>query len=69
MVVEAGNTYDIVIEEEQSNEWTGPLGVTHLGDVDVVIPKAKKGDQFRVKVLRVETNQWTGKKQAVIEDL
>lgn len=69
MAVEAGNTYDIVIEEELSNEWTGAQGIVHMGDVDIAIPNAKKGQAFKVKVVRIESNQWTGKKQAVIEQL
>ena len=61
--------YHSVIEEEQSNEWTGPQGVVHMGDVDIMIPNAKKGEAFKVKIVRVESNPWTGRKQAAIEKL
>jgi hypothetical protein len=64
MVAEVGQTYDITIEEEQSNEWTGPQGVARLGEVEVRISNAKKGQQFRVEIVGIETNQWTQRREA-----
>ena len=64
MVVEAGQTLEIEIEEEQSNEWTGPQGVTKIDGVEIRINNAKKGDKFKIQIVGVETNQWTNARQA-----
>ena len=64
MTAEVGQTYEITIEEEQSNEWTGPQGVARLGDVEVRISDAKKGAQFKIEIIGVEPNPWTGNKEA-----
>ena len=64
MVAEVGQTYDITIEEEQTNEWTGAQGVARLGEVQVRISNAKKGDKFRVEITSTETNPWTQAREA-----
>lgn len=69
MECEVGKTYEIEITDEMSNEWTGPLGISHMGDIAINIPKAKKGEKFTVKVLSIGTNQWTGQKEAQIEQV
>lgn len=62
-----GETYDVTVEEEFENQWTGALGIAKIGDVRVPIPKAKKGEKFKVKITSVGTNQWTNAKEAKFE--
>ena len=69
MTAEVGQTYEVEVEEERSNEWTGPQGVARLDEVEVPIPNAKKGERFKIRILGVETNQWTGKREARFEKL
>ena len=69
MTAEIGQVYDVEVVEEMSNEWTGALGIALIEDVEIPIPKAKKGEHFSIKILGVGTNQWTGKKEAQFEKL
>ena len=66
-MAEVGQTYEVEVVEEMENQWTGPLGIARIGDVDVPVPNAKKGQKFTVRVTGVETNQWTSRKQASFE--
>ncbi len=66
---EIGKTYSVVVEEETENQWTGPLGIARVGDVDIPIKKAKKGQTFTVKITGVELNQWTKRKHASFEEV
>ena len=61
---EIGQTYPVIIEDEAENQWTGPIGIARIGDVDIVIKNAKKGQTFQVRIAGIAVNQWTNKKQA-----
>jgi nitrite reductase (NADH) small subunit/3-phenylpropionate/trans-cinnamate dioxygenase ferredoxin subunit len=66
---EIGSVHNVVIQEEVDNQWTGPLGIARVGDVDVPIKKAKKGQSFYVKITSIGVNQWTNRKQATFEEV
>ena len=61
---EVGTEYEIEIVEEDSNEWTGPMGIAFIGDVAVPVPDAKRGDKLKIKLTGVEANPWTGRREA-----
>lgn len=62
-----GGRYDLVIDEEFENQWTGPLGIGYIEGHHVQIPHAKVGDRFRVRVVSVGVHRWTGKPDAQVE--
>lgn len=66
---EVGKVYTVFVEDEIENQWTGALGIAHIGDVDVPFPKAKKGQAFTIKITDISVNQWTNKKQAKFEEV
>jgi opacity protein-like surface antigen len=61
---QVGKEYDITIESEQNNQYTGPYGEAKVGSVAVDIPNAKKSEKYHVKVTAVAKNQYTGATQA-----
>ena len=61
---EVGKEYDITIESEHDNQFTGPFGQVKLGSILVLIPNAKTGEKYKIKVTEVNTNVYTGDKQA-----
>jgi hypothetical protein len=61
---QTGKEYDITIETEQNNQYTGAYGEAKVGTVNVDIPNAKKGEKYHVKVTAVAKNQYTDAMQA-----
>jgi hypothetical protein len=61
---QVGKEYDITIESEQNNQYTGPYGEAKVGAVVVDVPNAKKSEKYHVKVTAVGKNQYTGATQA-----
>ena len=64
-----GQTYEITIVEEIDSPFIGPNGVVRIGNVGVRIPKAKKGETYRVKILSIAMNNFTGRPEATIQKL
>lgn len=64
---EVGKEYEITIETEQNNQYTGPFGQAKIGSVVFAIPDAKVMEKYRVKVTDIRNNQYTGAKQASCE--
>lgn len=69
LVPEIGKTYSVIVEDETDNQWTGPLGIARIGDVDIPIKTAKKGQTFHVRITGVALNQWTNRKHATFEEV
>ena len=61
---EKGKEYEITIESEQDNQYTGPYGQSNIGKVVVMVPNAKKAEKYKIKVTDVQQNQYTGDRQA-----
>ena len=61
---QVGKEYDITIENEQSNQYTGPFGQAKVGSVVFDVPNAKKNEKYHVKVTAIANNQYTGDTQA-----
>jgi len=64
---EVGQVYEVAIESEFESQWTGALGIGHIGEYDVSVPRAKPGETRQVLVTALGKNQWTGKKEATVE--
>lgn len=67
--VKVGQIYEVTIADEISRPVIGALGVCKLGDADMRIPGAHKGERYRVRVLAVGVNQWTGRVEATVQKL
>ena len=65
--LEVGGLYDLVIDEEFENQWTGPLGIGHIQGRHVQIPRAKVGDRFRVRIVSLGVHRWTGQPDVQVE--
>lgn len=61
---EVGKEYQITIESEQDNQYTGPYGQAKIGSIFVMVPNAKKDQRYNVKITDIKPNQYTGNKQA-----
>jgi predicted RNA-binding protein with TRAM domain len=61
---QVGKQYQITIESEQDNQYTGPYGEAKIGSIFVLVPMAKKGEKYSVKITDIKPNQYTGNKQA-----
>jgi predicted RNA-binding protein with TRAM domain len=61
---EVGKEYQITIESEQDNQYTGPYGEAKIGSVFVLVPNAKKAQKYKVTITDIKPNQYTGNKQA-----
>ncbi len=61
---EVGKEYEITIETEENNEFTGPFGQAGIGNVVFAVPNAKTKERYQVKVTAVRVNQYTGNRQA-----
>jgi hypothetical protein len=59
-----GKEYDITIETEQNNQYTGAFGQAKIGSVVFDVPNAKKDQKYHVHVTGIGMNQYTGDKQA-----
>jgi len=67
--VTVGHIYEVTIVDEISRPVIGANGVCKLGDADMRIPGAHKGERYRVRVLAVGINQWTGRVEATVQKL
>jgi predicted RNA-binding protein with TRAM domain len=61
---QVGKEYDITIESEQTNQYTGAFGQAKVGSVVFDVPNAKKQEKYHVKVTAIAKNQYTGDTQA-----
>ncbi len=61
---EVGKEYQITIESEQDNQYTGPYGEAKIGSIFVLVPNAKKAEKYKVRVTDIKPNQYTNNKQA-----
>lgn len=61
---EVGKEYQITIDSEQENQYIGAYGQAKIGSVFVLVPNAKKAEQYKVKITDIKPNQYTGNKQA-----
>jgi predicted RNA-binding protein with TRAM domain len=61
---EVGKEYQITIDSEQDNQYTGPYGQAKIGSTFVLVPMAKKDQKYKVKITDIKPNQYTGNKQA-----
>jgi predicted RNA-binding protein with TRAM domain len=64
---EVGKEYDITIESEQDNQYTGPFGQAKVGSIVFAVPNAKKDEKYHVKVTEIRRNQYSGDNQASCE--
>jgi len=59
--VELGKVYEVTVTEQIDTPYTGPLGLSIIGnDVYVRIKKGKMGEKYKVKIIDVEGNPYTG---------
>lgn len=61
---EVGKEYEITIQTEQDNPYTGPFGQAKVGSIVFAVPEAKVKETYKVKVTAIRDNQYTGEKQA-----
>lgn len=61
---QVGKEYQITIESEQDNQYTGPYGQAKIGSIFIMIPNAKKDQMFKVQITDIKENQYTNNKQA-----
>ncbi len=61
---EVGKEYQITIDSEQENQYIGAYGEAKIGSIVVMVPNAKKAEQYKVKITDIKSNQYTGNKQA-----
>ncbi len=61
---EVGKEYEITIQTEQDNQYTGPNGQAKIGGIVFMIPNAKVMEKYKVKVTEIRENQHTMAKQA-----
>ena len=64
---EVGNEYEITIETEEDNQYTGPYGQARIGGVVVNVPNAKMKEKYKVKITDIRVNQYTEDRQASCE--
>jgi hypothetical protein len=67
--VAVGQIHEVVIADEISRPVIGHHGVCKLGDADMRLPGAHKGERYRVRVLALGINQWTGRLEATVQKL
>lgn len=61
---EVGKEYDISIQTEEDNQYTGPYGEAKVGLIAFDVPNAKIDQKYHVKVTAIGFNQYTSQKQA-----
>ena len=61
---EVGKEYEITIETEEDNQYTGPYGQATIGSVVVNVPDAKMEERYTVTITAVRENQYSGDLQA-----
>lgn len=64
---EVGEEYEITIETEENNQYTGPYGQARIGSVVVNVPNAKAEERYSVRITDIRVNQYTENKQASCE--
>ena len=64
---EVGEEYEITIETEESNQYTGPYGQARIGSVVVNVPNAKAEERYSVRITDIRVNQYTENRQASCE--
>ncbi len=64
---EVGKEYEITIQTEEDNQYTGPYGQARIGSVVVNVPNAKAEERYKVKITDIRENQYTGNRQASCE--
>jgi hypothetical protein len=64
---QVGKEYDITIQTEENNQYTGPYGEAKIGSVAFDVPNAKKTEKYHVKVTAIAMNQYTHATQASCE--
>lgn len=64
---EVGEEYEITIETEEDNQYTGPYGQVKIGSVFVMVPNAKVDERYRVTISDIRVNQYSGNSQASCE--
>ena len=67
--VAVGQIYEVTIADEISRPVIGANGVCKLGDADMRLPGARKAERYRVRVIAVGVNQWTGRMEATVQKL
>ena len=69
MAVDPSVLGGFTIVDEISRPVIGANGVCMLGGADMRIAGAHKGERYRVRVLAVGVNQWTGRMEATVQKL
>ena len=64
---EVGEEYDITIETEEDNQYTGPYGQARIGAIVVNVPNAKAEERYHVTITDIRENQYSGDRQASCE--
>jgi len=67
--VQVGEIYEITISNEIDSPFMGLYGLSRLGDCDVRIPHGKRGERYKVRLLSIGINSFTGRKEATIQKL
>ena len=49
---EVGEEYDITLETEEDNQYTGPYGQARIGSIVVNVPNAKVEERYHVRIHR-----------------
>ena len=64
---EVGEEYEITIETEEDNQYTGPYGQARIGAIVVNVPNAKVEERYHIRITDIRENQYSGDKQASCE--
>ena len=64
---EVGQEYEITIETEEDNQYTGPYGQAKIGSIVINVPDAKAEERYTVRITGIAANQYTGDRQASCE--
>ncbi len=64
---EVGQEYEITIETEEDNQYTGSYGEARIGSVVINVPDAKVAERYNVRITAIRANQYTGDRQASCE--
>ncbi len=64
---EVGQEYEITIETEEDNQYTGPYGQARIGSIVVNVPDAKAEERYKVRITAIAQNQYSGDRQASCE--
>jgi hypothetical protein len=67
--IAVGQVHEVTIVDEIERPVIGQYGVCKLGDADMRLPGARKGERYRVRVLALAVNQWTGRVEATVQKL